>query len=655
MDSLVKGITYLLHSDIAEITPWFTNLQILLFIICVILYLLPLLFRWVRLIANQWVVAKIVKNTKQFSDARTKIESKIFKHTKWASKCFRQFTVNWNEARLRGDDKATVPIRLKDFLTRTTLIEEAANQRIAEALPGIFTAIGIFGTFLGLYLGLRDIKIDNLSGLQQEVGQLIAGLSLAFTTSLYGICFAVLFSLSHRFLIKRVENTFQKIDSLLFRVYPCISFEQYSRKYLEVQEDLKHGMQTLATDIATKLSAVIEPAIGRAISENLVPIMQNIQKALMDHLERTDQKQAETLEHILNQYVEHMSLTFKGQINDMKEVIAETTRAQMRIKDQLITFGEQLEKQFQVQHDLIEKTTRTSQILNSSLESLGNISHELKNAADDISTAATLLENAANRVMEGQNTLKETMKEQMQAMADTREELSSAWQMISKNAQSVVYLIREVIRELGEGVGNQLTKALEVFDGKIAEVTERFSGTLFEIKETIDELPLFFQKMEDVLENLKNDIAEQKNAIIEFKKATADVIKPNFEIVAQTSEELKNSFIKFKQLSDEILENIKKTSALLSLEGSIQAAFEKIQAHLTKLHERLDERGQVFNRVGDNGNSLNELFQHMTSLMESIKELSSKMERVIDKFSNSIEKPKPTETSKTFLDKFFGR
>ena len=60
------------------------------------------------------------------------------------------------------------------------MLESGRNRRIAEALPGIFVALGIFGTFLGLVLGLKDLKLDQLETLKDSVGHLVSGLSLAF-------------------------------------------------------------------------------------------------------------------------------------------------------------------------------------------------------------------------------------------------------------------------------------------------------------------------------------------------------------------------------------------------------------------------------------------------------------------------------------------
>ena len=46
------------------------------------------------------------------------------------------------------------------------------------------TVLGILGTFVGIYLGLKDFDTNNI---EQSVPPLLAGLKTAFLTSIFGI------------------------------------------------------------------------------------------------------------------------------------------------------------------------------------------------------------------------------------------------------------------------------------------------------------------------------------------------------------------------------------------------------------------------------------------------------------------------------------
>ena len=182
---------------------------------------------------------------------------------------FRNTDFAWAEARPQGEERAVIPVRLRDFLTPEVVLESGRNRRMAEALPGIFVALGIFGTFLGLVLGLKDLKLDQLETLKDSVGHLISGLSLAFLTSLAGIALSVIFSFSYRHFDPPVGASPDGARRPFCKVFPFDSQERFARKYYELQMDIKQGLQTLATDVATQITGTIAPQIGRGFGKTL--------------------------------------------------------------------------------------------------------------------------------------------------------------------------------------------------------------------------------------------------------------------------------------------------------------------------------------------------------------------------------------------------
>ena len=623
----------------------------------IVFYLLPMLKRWLQLKGNNSFVRRTLrkgrKKEQSLREIRDRIESRLFKRTKWASNHFRSFRLAWTEARLPGHDKACTPVRLRDYLTRTTVVQGATNEHIASAWPSIFVSTGILGTFFGLYLGLKGIKIDQLENLQQGVGQLISGLSLAFLTSLVGITLSVVFLLSHRFLLRRIEKSFLRLDTRVAEVYPCESQEQYQRTFTQLQEEIKQGMQSLATDIATKMSDVMEPAMGKAMANHLAPVLENIEAVFRTHLEKSEKNQCETMEHALKQYVDHMNASFGNQFQEMSEVIAETTRAQKEIKQDIVDFGERLERQYTVQTQLVEQTSRAGELLGSSLDGLYKISRELNAAADHVSSAALNLDAAAEKAKVGHETVRQTMERHIETMAATRDEFERTWSANIENANAVLSLIREVVRELGEGVGEHLSRALESFDTKVAEVTERFSGTLFETKETIDEIPSLFLRLEPLLNALEKDISIQKQTVVEIKEMTVEFVKPNFEALIGISEELRKSFGTFKNVSETLIENIQKAASFFNAAGHRNTEFaQSLDTSVNRLAESLSAMSASFQNTGNNGDVSKELCEYIRKMTEGQHTLQNQMGHVADEFSKVAAQIKVPEQKTGLFNRF---
>ncbi|NQT55267.1 MAG: MotA/TolQ/ExbB proton channel family protein [Desulfobacteraceae bacterium] len=607
---------------IYQLTLGYLAFLAIIFIYFSLIYFGPIIRRWIHLKTNVWFVSGQIKKSDDLTETRKQIQFKIFEKIGWAKEHYNSFRVTWEDARLRGGNKAASPIRLSEFLTPEIVVDEIVNRRVANALPGIFVALGIFGTFLGLVLGLEGLKLDEFANLKQGVGQLVSGLSLAFLTSLAGIFLSIIFSLSYRLLLRRLERALLRLDGLVAQIFPYHTTEHYIRKHIELQSDIKQSIQTLATDVATKITGTIGPAIEESLTKNLVPIIQDLQTkikesieeskkqqlqilggfseqvvkmsaAITGHFENSQQKQSEAMEGVLGQYVEYMNEAFKTQFQDMGRIIEETTKAQVDIKAQMVQFVEQLQKQFKVQSDLIDKTSRAAEILSESLESLENISQGFKSSADDIASAASLLEESAAKAMEGQEILRDSMEIQIKSMITTREELEQAWKTIIENTDSTVQLIREVIRELAEGVGDQLNNALIAFDGKVAEVVERFSGTLFEMNQTIEELPGLLSNINETFDSVHTEISAHKDILRELRSTTENIVAPNIEKAAeasqnlhQTSEHITTSVNDLKNWSDELFEKVNQNIKIFEKEGPLYTALSQIDTNLVKIAQQ---------------------------------------------------------------------
>ena len=80
---------------------------------------------------------------------------------------------------------------LADVLAPSRLLPGSYNARWDAAAPGVFTAIGILGTFVGLILGFLRVDPNDASN---SVGPLLGGMVVAFGNSFVGVLFSVLWT-----------------------------------------------------------------------------------------------------------------------------------------------------------------------------------------------------------------------------------------------------------------------------------------------------------------------------------------------------------------------------------------------------------------------------------------------------------------------------
>ncbi len=636
--------------SISKLTNYYIFSLVCLFILLSIWCFVPIIVRWIQIRFNILVLFFVGKKTRNSSESRKRVRGRILRGTAWARRDFRAFRMAWEEARLPGEDMAVCPIRLREFLSSETVVDGAVNQRLAEALPGIFVALGIFGTFLGLVLGLKELNFDELANLREGIGQLISGLSLAFYTSLFGISFSIIFSLLYRGLVRRLEKAFDSLDNVLVRIFPYQPDERFLRKNFQMQGDIKQSIQTLATDIATKFTETIAPAIDDALTRNFLPGMLDLQNdmrasleksgkqqeillnrmesIIVSHFENSQKKQSDAMEGVLGAYVEKMNETFQTQFQDMGRIIEETTRVQGEIRDQMVQFTERLQKQFGVQSELIDKTGDAARILNDSLQSLEGIARELKFSAKDITNAAVLLEVSAKKAMEGQDVLRETMDRQISAMTQTRTDLEETWGAITGHANGLMEMMGELIRELAEGVGEQLTKALTVFDSKVAEVVERFSGTLFEANENIEEFPELLLKLSQSIDRVNENVSSQKTILEGLESTTRNLVAPNIEKALTASHDLQSTWRSLDDARHELqswfegsVENVR--AAAVQFENTLVTSVRDLGAWSQKTSSDMETNAHLLSGSGPLHTALVDLGVRLSELHHAEGDLSN--------------------------------
>lgn len=78
------------------------------------------------------------------------------------------------------------------------------NDYLYDAIPTVFTTLGVLGTFAGIYYGLQEFETDNIDG---SIEALLEGLKAAFSTSIVGIMAALIFGRFSEWAYGRAEAT----------------------------------------------------------------------------------------------------------------------------------------------------------------------------------------------------------------------------------------------------------------------------------------------------------------------------------------------------------------------------------------------------------------------------------------------------------------
>ena len=150
--------------------------------------------------------------------------------------------------------------------------------------PALLTAIGILGTFSGIFLGLRGVDLENINESQQliEASQkLLMGMKTSFSTSLLGLGAAITFIL----ILSLGANKRTSIRNRLRRKLSDIAFLESPNRLLSRLDnngniEIANTLQAVADNLSVFNADVIANAVKSAIASPDSPLVLELKQII---------------------------------------------------------------------------------------------------------------------------------------------------------------------------------------------------------------------------------------------------------------------------------------------------------------------------------------------------------------------------------------
>lgn len=113
-------------------------------------------------------------------------------------------------------------------------------QNVVAQIPGTLTGLGILGTFIGLIVGIRGIGFSSVDAALSSVQTLLAGIQIAFYTSIAGVILSLLFNITYRIswnILMRNMTLF--VDEFHKNVIPSAEEQERYRKRKDIKQILE--------------------------------------------------------------------------------------------------------------------------------------------------------------------------------------------------------------------------------------------------------------------------------------------------------------------------------------------------------------------------------------------------------------------------------
>ncbi len=378
------------------------------------------------------------------------------------------------------------------LLSMPTILSRGVPRSPVAFAPTLLTALGVLGTFTGIYLGLQRVSLEAIAETETLLAtstQLLAGMKVAFFTSLCGLGsasgFVVLLAIGDRVRLACRNRVRSRLDAVAFLDSP--------------------------TRILSRLAS---GNLGnRAIDDRVVEELQQIRQLQERQLDALRETQA--LQRVPLEIVERLETQLKRElIEPIAQQLHRSSELTERTQVTVSQFGETLGTSVS---QLAESIDAVGEVQREAIAGLQEFSHRLDRALENLQTQT-------------QTALRESLDMQRSLLDDvqqrTRDLLDRSQTAFSSQADVLNAVGDETVKTM-EAARYQLTASLENID-------ETIQGTRQTVEEELQRFRLDYQYALDGFfsqqnELLKDTLVKQRRNLEEigdrFTRTLADEVR----------------------------------------------------------------------------------------------------------------------------------
>lgn len=258
--------------------------------------------------------------------------------------------------------RATCPA--ETFFTNQILVDSRIYSDFFKHLPGIFTGLGIIGTFSGLIKGLDAFHVsDKTEIVRQSLDNLLRGVSEAFIVSAIAIGLAMVVTFLEKLLLAKLYIKVEELCSSIDSFFEAGAGEEYLERLVKASEDSASQSKILKDSLVGELKQILSELTQQQInaserhivdsqqhiSDSILKSMANqeklseqffqkIEKGVTDplvgmaegfkfHREKSGEDLSVALASVLVDFRENLQNLFGGQISGINELQQKTVHA----------------------------------------------------------------------------------------------------------------------------------------------------------------------------------------------------------------------------------------------------------------------------------------------------------------------------------------
>ncbi len=409
--------------------------------------------------------------------------------------------------KVRRDDMVAVysTVDSDEYINPVNLMS-GLNVSFFSNLGGIFTGLGILGTFVGLTLGIWGIDTSSSARLQAGISTLLAGSSMAFVTSIIGIICAIGFNSWYSRDVKEYSKMICCTADHFDRIFIRKKLEDFFIEENEVSQKQLIAIQDLSTNLAVSL--------GETFNNTLEKLNMQMDQSMKSNLK-------ETLEPLFTELIQETKKLNGGAMNTVAESFTKGAGAQ------IAEFADTLKELSSGMKEILEHARQTNQQANEELQSSLNSMIEKLNQSFDQNLIRQKegIDQSSSQMQELMKSLTEALREtaaNVKSSSDAQKQnMEQSGEKMRSSMEESMVLVKKALEQISQKMEERTTAAAGKLDAasqgitKIAEIYD---------KTTKDAVKNMVQSVQNLMTGVEKGMQQMQNAMDQKEQGLVQVL-----------------------------------------------------------------------------------------------------------------------------------
>ncbi|MGI2258814.1 MotA/TolQ/ExbB proton channel family protein [Shewanella sp. GXUN23E] len=462
--------------------------------------------------------------------------------------------------------------------------KQAKQIEFVNYVPTLLTTLGIFGTFLGIVLGLLDF---NQSNIEASIPPLLEGLKTAFITSLAGIFSSLIFKTLSTFDIlkpKQVEESSSHAtpEAILGAMQAQVAEIKTLRESMVGNEEstLFGQLKILRGDINDNAKLSLNSAKEHADKQqqNFEEFSEKLWLKLQDFADTLSKSATEQVIEALKQVIVDFN-------NNLTEQFGENFKQLNEAVHKLVEWQENYKLQLQ---QMQQQYAHGVESISATEASVAHISEQSKVIPESMNDLKTIMEVNQHQLAE--------LERHLEAFKEMRDKAVEAVPQIQQQVQDTVNDISAAVSTASEHYKQLLTESDEYIKSHVTtsnELLEKFAN------ETETGITKVRDRLVESSERISNDInlagdqfTDATSRTNESLKGNSDYLQSQTEIIKQHLQDAVSDLNSvMRDMIEKMVSDAKEmTSTIKEANHNLASDTEQVRDTVIKSTEKLQQR-----------------------------------------------------------------